>query len=163
MERKAVNPFVCDQPIIIHRSNKSSTVIDIKDVPSGDDIISNPTIYNVSTPYVLDRANNVKVYTDSTYRKCKMQMTGNANKLLIYISETLRWGDDYIKLHGTKSSNFMKEANISSMTTMRKCIEELVRYGFICSGLKQGYYWVNPHRIFNGNRVKTYNEFLKEE
>ena len=163
MTIKAVNPFICNNPIKTFCHNTTSKAVDLNSIPTGDDIIAEPVVYGITAKFITDRANKVSTFINPDILQAKMLMSGNANKLLVFIAETLTWNQDYIKLSGLKIKNFMKAANISSRTTIGSAVRELCRYGFITPGMKQGYYWINPHRIFNGNRIKAYPAFLESE
>ena len=57
-------------------------------------------------------------------------------------------------------NKFQEEVGIKSRTTVYKAIEELCINNFITPFTKRTYYWINPHRLFKGDRVKTYKDNL---
>ena len=161
--KNAINPFVCDQPIEVYLKNTTNTSVDLNSIPTSGDIVANPTVYGITQSFKIDKANKVSVYLHADTLKAKMFMSGNSNKLLVYITETLDWNQDCFKLSGIKINNFMELTGIKSRTTISKCIEELCRYALIAPTVKQGYYWINPHRIFRGNRIKSFPNHLAGE
>ena len=148
-----LNPFVSEQKIKVIAKNKNKKIMNIEQLLTGDRIIENPELGNLSVYYLIDASNKVSIYMTPELRIIYMRLSETSHKLLRYIEGILRSGEDKIKLNVPK---FMEESLIKSRSTVYKGIEELCRYNFITPYHKQTYYWINPFRFFNGSRIDKY-------
>ena len=155
------NPFMIEQYIDVILVNKNNTSVDINSIPTGDEIITNPKIYDIKTSYFVNAKKKYSTFIDKDIRKVKMKLNTVALKLLLYISETIESNTDYFNLTGVKMKNFMDEAEIKSRSTVYAGVQDLCRYGFITPDAKRGYYWINPHRFFKGNELTKYKDRLR--
>jgi len=149
-EIKEINPFICEQQIEVFSYKKTETL-------GNPDIDGINRITTINTSKLMDRSNKVNIYMTPELRQIYMLLTETSHKLLRYIEGILQYNQDVIKINVDK---FMKEGLIKSKATVYKAIEELCRYGFITKYHKQTYYWINPLRFFNGNRIVKYPENL---
>ncbi|MEQ9582273.1 MAG: hypothetical protein RIM68_08930 [Arenibacter sp.] len=63
-----------------------------------------------------------------------------------------------------KPDTMMNILNIKSSTTFRNSREKLVSLDIIAKkGKRRNIYWVNPHKVFCGNRPKKIKEFYGKE
>lgn len=159
MEINELNPFVSEQKIKVIAKNQKKSIMSSEQLLSGDRIIENPELGNISLYYLLDAANKVSIYMTPELRVIYLRLSEVSHKLLRYIEGILRNGEDIVKINSNK---FMEESLIKSKTTVYKGVEELCRYGFITPYHKQTYYWINPFRFFNGSRIDKYPKNLEK-
>ena len=128
---------------------------------SNAEIIKNSLDIDINHQYLVDTQKKINIYIDPFALQLEMELSEVALKLLRYIEKTLQWNQDYFKMYGKKSDNFMAMANIKSKTTMVKAVAQLCESGFITKDIKRGFYWINPFRLFHGNRKEKYPEYIK--
>lgn len=154
-----LNPFVSEQKIKVIAKNQKKSIMSTEQLLSGDRIIENPELGNISVYYLLDTANKVSIFMTPELRVIYMRLSEVSHKLLRYIEGIVRNGEDIVKINIPK---FMEEAEVKSRTTVYKGIEELCRYTFITPYHKQTYYWINPFRFFNGSRIDKYSKNIEK-
>jgi|SRR5215217_2825040 len=102
-------------------------------------------------------------------KKCSLFVASEkrlrANKLSPRAKELYLWllyeadnGKDYMWLNRVR---YMKENDISSPTTYRSAINELISSGFVTRTVVGGVYWLNPALFFNGNRIIKFPSKVK--
>lgn len=151
-----INPFIVSLQIKVRKVASKKSMVDVNDIPDNDRISNSPGITRQVDIKIVETEPKTGMYKDAEYRKIMMLLSGMSLKLLIYIGQTLQWGQDKIAIKGVKLKNFMKECNISSRATVYNAINELVRYGFLAKSADSGMYWINPMIIFYGNRINKY-------
>lgn len=159
MKVEEMNPFVSEQKIKVIAKNQKKSIMSTDQLLSGDKIIENPELGNISLYYLLDASNKVSIYMTPEMRVIYMALDEASHKILRYIEGILKNGEDVVKINIDK---FMAESGIKSKTTVYKGIEALCRYGFITKYHKQTYYWINPFRFFNGSRIDKYPKNLEK-
>lgn len=137
------NPFLFGEPLkLIHviESNRSGKL-------SGK---SSHIEYNVEAQRYV-RVYRVPFMDNILFKEC----TASGRDLYLYIQNHLKIDFDFINL---KLSKVMKALNIKSTTTFYKAIHELSSVSIISRKSGAGEFWVNPHFIFNGNRVDYWEQ-----
>ena len=155
---KSENPFVTEQFIRVVTQSKLKEIMTTEQLLEGDRVVTHPELGSVKINSLLDASNKVSVFMTPEMRVIYMRLSEVSHKLLRYFEGIVQYNNDLVKFNSEK---FMGEALIKSRTTVYKGIEELCRYGFITPYHKRSYYWINPFRFFNGNRVTKYPENLK--
>lgn len=100
------------------------------------------------TPYA-------KLYSTSTMRLHINKLSLRAKELLFWIIYTIEFSNDFIWINKVR---YMKELNISSLTTYKEAIKELMKNGIIAVTIQKDVYWINPVVFFKGDRIKKYPE-----
>lgn len=103
---------------------------------------------------LIDRESSTKLYKEEQFKELLSQLSGNASKLLLYITMKLPKNKDLVTLPFDK---VMEAIGIKSKTTYYKILDDLVQLRIILRH-KKDKFWVNPHYIFNGDRVKYFFE-----
>lgn len=119
---------------------------------------TNPFIVEKQLPSNNYPESNLTIYRNGEFLDKKLKLSEVALKLLIYITETLRYNDDVTILNTAKINNFLRRSNIKSRTTFYKAVKELCNENFIKehSTLRCNY-WINIHLFFSGDRTKYRN------
>lgn len=105
----------------------------------------------------LERSDKVFAYTSPIIRSILGSLSGSASKVFLWIQQSLRYGEDYIKFN---SKNFIKETKMSP-STLVKAKKELIDKQIIAEMKDNNkYYWINPVIMFKGSRVKKYPDSL---
>ena len=143
--KNEINPFIASLSIETGRK-----IIDYSTY------MNNKSVYdkNKDIPMMfLERANKVSLYTSPTIRKVLCELSGSALKLLIWIQQSILYGNDVINFN---SKRFLRETNMSA-TTLVKVKKELIAKQIIAKKLNsRKQYWINPVIMFKGSRVKKY-------
>jgi len=137
------NPFIKD--LIIDAGKEVTDYYTyMKDKKKYDASGEIPTVH-------LERSDKVFIYTNPIIRNILSKLSGSAAKLLLWIQQSIHYGEDYIKFN---SKSFIKETGMSS-STLVKAKQELIDM-FIIAEMENKYYWINPIFMFKGSRVKKY-------
>jgi len=105
----------------------------------------------------IERADKVAIYTSRRNRLMLMQLSDSASKLLLWIIQSVEYGEDYIKFN---THNFIKETEMS-VRTLTRAKRNLIDNKIIAKMEgKSSYYWINPTFLFKGSRVKKYPDNL---
>ena len=148
--RQEVNPFLINNPIIVINQREIKTFYSKE-----DELISVPQ------KYVADQSFATKIYNVLGFEEALYELSGNELKLFIYICFHLRSNGDYLELN---PSVLMKKFNIKSTTTFRKMRKKLESLDIITKKKgRRNIYWVNPHKLFCGNRPSKIKDFYGEE
>ncbi len=109
--------------------------------------------FTLSSDFKIDpNEKGISFYRNPKWRDVMMQLTGMSLKLFVYIGSLLEWNHDRVMLTGDVITDFMKESDITSKTTVYNAIKELLRCGFLTRGIKRGEYWVNTKVMFYGDK-----------
>lgn len=106
---------------------------------------------NIVKSYFVEAQSKTSIYyiphaEDFLFKK----LTRNGRDVLYYIIYNLPKDSDSITLKLTK---LITEMN-SSRPTVYRGIGELIEHSVIAKKKKVGDYWINPHYMFNGDRIK---------
>jgi hypothetical protein len=101
--------------------------------------------------YHLERDQHTKVFINQYNRKKVSNLSNGAKSLLLWLIFELKPGTDQIEINKIR---YMKENNIKSINTFKKAIQELTD-NFIIAPAKK-LHFINPRILFNGSRIKTY-------
>lgn len=100
----------------------------------------------------------IKLYNDKSFFNVFKQTSDTASKIFLYIAYTIPKDKDSMILIPEDVMGFV---GIKSVTTYYKYIQELMDNAVIARR-SNSEYWVNPHFIFNGNRIAFYKENCPE-
>lgn len=103
--------------------------------------------------YMRDQTPSTKVFDTSMLRKTTMGLSGTSLKIYLWFIFKATSEHDYIKLNRLA---FMKEAGITSKTTVNTGLDALIRYEIIAKSNLKDVYWFNPLYFFRGDRLKKY-------
>lgn len=114
----------------------------------------------VDKVFYAERTPKVSLYKHETSRSNVAKLSDKAKSLYLHILYTLKANKDYIYLN---REFYMRENEISSLSTFYGAVKELIRYEFIQKTNTNEVYWINPHRFFAGNRINKYKDRMKIE
>lgn len=152
------NPFVESPDFEIRTKSVSSEneFVNIKDVSDGV-ILTTPT--KIKSKFIVEVESYCKVYNRKSLYLHIAMLSPTAKSLFLHIQYNLQYGKDFIHLNPKK---VMKEAEIGSINTFKKCVQELVTSLIITPTLCTDVFWINPTFFFNGSRINKYKHKLKE-
>jgi hypothetical protein len=153
------NPFVESPDFEIKTKVLSSetSYVDVRDISDGV-ILALPS--KLKSKFVVETSSYCKVYNKKGLYLHIAQLSPTAKALFLHIQYNLQHNKDYIHL---PSNATMKEAEIKSLNTFKKCLEELTTSLIITPTLCTNVFWINPVFFFNGSRINKYSHKLKEE
>jgi hypothetical protein len=104
--------------------------------------------------HYVDRRTATKIYQSVTARELLLPLSGMACKLVLFISQQLEPGNDFIHLDPVV---FMDYCGVKSAKSMYTAINELHDKGIInpIRG-KRAMYWINPAILFCGSAAAKY-------
>lgn len=119
-----------------------------------------PDIDGIILPkYVdLEREEYTKVFKNPDLRKVISDMSDRAKSLFLWLLFEVDMGKDYLWINHLR---FMEENNISSLTTYKLALKELLMKNLICKSHKRTIYWINPKAFFCGSRPNKYPEHVE--
>ena len=152
------NPFVESPDFEIRTKSVSSEneFVNIKDVSDGV-ILTTPT--KIKSKFVVEIDSYCKVYNKKGLYLHIAHLSPTSKALFLHIQYNLQYNKDYIHLDPSK---VMKEAEINSINTYKKCLKELVTTLIITPTMCTNVFWINPIFFFNGSRINKYKHKLKE-
>ena len=106
------------------------------------------------TTYLVDRRGSTRIYQSATTRDLLCSLSGMAAKLVLFLTQTLEAGNDYLKID---VDAFKELCNVKSAKSFYNAINELHDKGIInpIRG-KRGHYWINPAILFCGSAAKAF-------
>jgi hypothetical protein len=111
-----------------------------------------------NTRFTAEVARRVTVYPSKEYKTIVSSLTPMANKLLTWVLNRLKYGEDYVNInHG----RFMSDCGIKSYNTYKSALDSLIKNGVLAGTIEKGVYWINPGLFFCGNRANKYPDNLK--
>lgn len=147
IERVPLNPFVENHPIHAIAMPRKQAITQSND-------LSTPLDKLLDTHYLYDNQEKVTVYRYSNKSMNELlfgYLTPRSRDLYLYIMYHIKKNEDYITLRAkdVKPNIGMSERTLTS------AIKEL-REANVINFKAKSVYWVNPHYIFNGNRIEYY-------
>lgn len=157
------NPFMDKLPALMAGkiSNKINGVItqDVDIMKKNTDSLyakDNESLLAAKTK-VVDRATFVKVYTDTI-----QMMTGMSSKAIKvfywYVVDNLQKERTDIDFN----LDICMEVTQLSKPTVYAALSELVEHDLIARTRHTWIFYINPNAIFNGNRIRVVNDYLRE-
>lgn len=106
----------------------------------------------VLLPKEIEYENTVytRLYAEKELKEIYKYVSPSASKLLLWIMLNVYKQEDCIYIDNTR---VMEDMGVKSINTVKKNIDELIRYGFITLSRHKQIYWINPMFFFKGNRV----------
>lgn len=102
---------------------------------------------------------STRVYNSSSRRLKMCKLSTSAKGLLLWLIYEADGGKDYLWLNRVR---YQDENGISSPTTYRTAINELIEKGWVSRTKVGGVYWINPALFFNGNRITKFSKNVIE-
>lgn len=106
----------------------------------------------------LEREEYTKLYKQTDLRKVVSNMSDRAKSLFLWLLFEVEAGKDYLWLNYQR---YMDENHISSLTTYKAALKELLMNNIICKSHKRTIYWINPRAFFCGSRPNKYPGHVK--
>lgn len=100
-----------------------------------------------------------KVYADSGRRNVMIALTPRAKDLLLWFIYEVKNNKDWLWLN---KKRYMEECGLQSVNTYKSALNDLIKHNFIGLTVIKDVFWINPHYIFNGNRVKCFQKQVKQ-
>jgi hypothetical protein len=98
-----------------------------------------------------------KVFEVAGYKANMQTLTIRGKELLLYLIHSIDGKSDVIWIDRAK---YMKINNIKSVNTFKDAIADAAKHGYIQAHTDsrrfKDVYWINPHYMFKGDRVRKY-------
>lgn len=149
-----MNPFIQSFKITVIEKDETYSV-----ARTGDIIDGVVTKYQKVTDTIqFEQQSKVSVYYIPYIENVLFkELKSNARDLLLYVVYNIKQDTDFISL---KHDKVCKEM-FCSKPTLISAIKQLADVAIICKK-SQSEYWVNPHYIFKGNRMKFYAAYYPD-
>lgn len=141
-----VNPFLGNLEILVSEVAYKNQYKKDKD---GDMI---PIISEVESE------SKCSLFVSSQKRLKANRLSPRAKELYLWLLYEADNGKDYMWLNRVR---YMSENDISSVTTYRSALKEVIMAGIITRSVVNGVYWINPDFFYNGNRIIKFPKNLK--
>jgi len=135
------NPYLYELQIPV-----TEIVKDIDYEKTEEGVLINKVLY-------AERTQKVTLYMHESSKSNVAGLSDKAQRLYLHILYSLTNKQDWFYLN---KQDYMNKNKVKSQTTVNAAIGELHRYAFVQPTPVKGYYWVNPHRFFPGNRLEKY-------
>jgi hypothetical protein len=140
-----INPFIEDLVIV-----PGKRLIDFNDYNKNKEKHDSEG----TMPYITyESADKMSVYTNPSIRIILCNMSGSALKLLIWLQQSIDYGEDLIKFNVNR---FLKATNMSTSTFQRAKSELIQNQVIAIKESDKRYWWINPTIMFKGSRTKKY-------
>lgn len=110
-----------------------------------------------STSIKVEKQKKVNLYSSPEQIDVLMTLEPAALKLWLYMAMTIGKGKHSIRLSRKK---FKQVSGITSETTIRNAINQLIRYDLVRKESLNVYH-INPHYICSGNRISMFKNSIK--
>jgi len=140
------NPYTYELTIPV-----TKLISDIEYAENVDGILVNKAFY-------LEQTKKVELYIHESSGANVAALSDRAQRLFLHLLYTMKKNKDYVYIN---RQYYMKRNNVKSQTTFNAAVKELHRYQFIQPTHEKGWFWINPHRFFPGNRVNKYPDKIK--
>lgn len=104
----------------------------------------------------VDKTQFVKLYVNGVKAFKELTAAGTRVFELLYLAVQGKIGQDKVYL---SFQSVDQAASSLSESTYTRGMKELVQKGFIAPSLLQGWYWVNPDYLWNGDRLAYVKEY----
>ncbi len=115
---------------------------------------------HVSTYKKVDNEQFVKIFTQNIAMTFDLMSAGiKCFSLLLYQVQNNALSKDVVALDALALSEFLEAHKESdpplrlSITTMKRGLNELEKAKIIAKTMRQGFYYINPNFVFNGDRI----------
>lgn len=148
------NPFLFSNTLNLIQVEETYYEADTRNISDG--IVMQAT--KITKSFHIEEQEKTSVYY-ITYKNNVIfkELTSTGRDMLLYIIYNIQFDEDTIDLNIIK---ICKEMNISKSTYYRG-IDELRDISLLTKREKQ-IYWINPHFIFKGDRIKFYSKHCPE-
>lgn len=156
MQYHSANPFI--SKIVEHiEDSKRRKVIghSFQDVIN-DGTVSKQKILVLGEQKVVDKQEYAKVYMGEIQRF--FGLSKSTLRLLDYIMENIRYGEDRICLYFPDIKNKM----LITKGVMYSAIRQLIKTAIIARASTPGCYYINPAVVFKGERIAIVKQFIMD-
>ena len=108
---------------------------------------------SINWSYNVEKQKHTKVYHTPYDDKLFFSLSPKSLSLIFYIILNIKENEDFIPM----SYQLVSQKINISLNTYYSCMKELKDNAFIANK-ERGIYWVNPQIIFNGNRMRYFEE-----
>lgn len=105
-----------------------------------------------------DADNYCKIFSDSTRRQRVSGLTPRGKDLLMWLQYEAKRGKDWLWVN---KERYMEECRVSSVTTYRSAVNDLIKNSIIIKTVVTDVFWINPYFLFNGSRIKAFPDNVK--
>lgn len=146
-DKLGINPFLNS---LIVPVNKVKDKGDNKFTQDGDEWYKGEWEY--------DADSYCKVFSDSARRQRVSSLTPRGKDLLMWLQYEAKKGKDWLWVN---KQRYMAECNVSSVTTYRSAVNDLIKNSIIIKTVITDVFWINPYFLFNGSRIKAFPDNVK--
>lgn len=147
-----MNPFLSLQKLKLIEISKKKQFTANENLDDGV-IVSLNNSLTFTNNFRIEQDKKITLYKIPYVRSLMLGLSPCTLRLFIYISYTLKENQDLIHLPHKKVCKNLEV----SMPTYYKAITELMD-NQILAKQKREYYWINPAFLFNGNRIRFFEE-----
>lgn len=158
-KNQPINPFLVNNPIEVVSKSRSQKSVNMDDIPTQGEIKGSVKVTEMTSSFLIDRVTPAKLYMKAEFFEQYVELSVAGMKLLHAILYRLPVKKDIIDINISEYAQLMR----CSIRTVYSGIYDLTDRGFIVKR-KGTEYWINPHRIFKGDRTSAfYPDFVKVE
>jgi predicted transcriptional regulator len=151
------NPFLAGFKLNLVKVSESRTVTDVSELHKNEGVILKYETINKT--YHVEQQEKLTTLYKISYKNNVIfgELSSTSHSVLLYIMYNLKKDTDFINLKIDILENLLK----LTKPTIIKAFKELIDAAIITKR-SQSEYWINPHFIFNGNRIDYYNRECPE-
>lgn len=158
-----INPFL-NKLIVKTRSKGEIYAKGLKTVDSDNNEVDSVALMKTKT---VDTADFVKLYTDSmiSFFELKSAARKVLMAVLLRLKEPRYINQDQIQLTYNQAMKIFKKYNIEEVTStyFSSGITQLIKVNLLAASTEgEGWYFINPNFIFNGNRIVFIEQFIEK-
>lgn len=119
---------------------------------------------HISTYRTVDSDRFIKIFTQNIKMIFDLSATGiKAFNVLLFAMQYQSRDNDIVDLDKLTLEDFVKETNKNmSLATFYRGLNELENNQIIAKHLRKGRYFINPHFVFNGDRIAFTTVLMRE-
>ena len=146
----AINPFTINFQIPVTKVISDITYELSNEDDDGDGVLLNKAFY-------VEKVKKTSIYHTESMKDNTVGLSGGALRLFTWIYLSIKPNKDYININ---KKLYMTKANIKSVNTYKKAVEDLIRYSYITGTQYPNVYFINPNMFFSGNRLKKFPQCI---
>jgi len=163
--RYSANPFFEAENVVINSKKRRVIVGKNNDVLLNTDTGEYKTT-NVVSYKEVDETQFIKIFTQNITFMMGFNASGNkAFGFLLWAIQHYSINKDLVQLDDITRIDFLKNNSnqVFSTRTMYQGLKQLEEAKIIAKAIKYGFYYINPHFIFNGDRIRFITEIKRKK
>ena len=148
-DKIGMNPFTVGLKIPVSEQISSKYLVKERNVDVG--------LITVPAEMEFEASPYCKIFVDANRRKRVTDLSARAKDLLIWVVYEVDAGKGWVWINRVR---YMEANRVHSVNTYRGALKELIANGFLSGTIFTSTYWINPDILFNGSRIKKFQENL---